>query len=437
MKTKKIWPVWVGLFALIAIVVGLAIPWYQQRNWIWGTYDGKHFGAAPQRIKLTGTAVGGVVSLGQMNATFPYFASIQTTQGESAESVLKQLAAVINESDPFCVWSNRYVTRSHDRGSSGLAAVVEGTELIMPNGRRYIFSGTDRGFNIPKPAMSVSATYDPHEKLIMLSWINPSDQYDEIDAGGLILPAGTTSCTYDRAGMSANDIIPEWLGVVLRRGKTYSPPASILLGENSQQELGSFPFYMGVAPNWCAWSDRSDSDGIKFEQGVKSEVDLRGFVTKPDEKPFYQILKTTRGDVQGGIWRRFLGLVPHHTYKVHVRLNTLAMDASTNDWAFSLHAAYDNPGGTGLTTNQLAGAAALPDGSSGPSAGRVALYSPGTTTQERWVERSTDEPGGSLKKITLPKNVVSITVWLRHNAVNSTGVGMDWIKLEDITLMTK
>jgi hypothetical protein len=159
------------------------------------------------------------------------------------------------------------------------------------------------------------------------------------------------------------------------------------------------------------------------------------FITEPDEKPFYQIVKTAKVGIQGGVWRRFLGLNPGHTYKVEVRLNTLQMGDCTNEWAYSFHAAYDHAGGQGLTTNQLAGVAALPDGSKGPAAGRVALYGPGVTTKGKWEKRSTDKagPGLEIKDITLPDNVTSITVWLRHSGADSTGVGMDWIRLEDVT----
>ena len=69
-----------------------------------------------------------------------------------------------------------------------------------------------------------------------------------------------------------------------------------------------------------------------------------------------------------------------------------------------------------------------------PAAGRVALYGPGVTTNGKWEKRSTDKPGPGLeiKNITLPDNVTSITVWLRHSGANPSGVGMDWIKLEDV-----
>jgi hypothetical protein len=280
--------------------------------------------------------------------------------------------------------------------------------------------------------LSVSGSYDAEKQRVNLSWINPPETYDVIMAGGLTFPPNTTNCEYECQLDEKSRIS---FGVVLgKRGDTFSPPASVIIKTNSQEELDTFPFYMGLAPNWSSWLDGTNVDAVKFEQGINPDVDLR-VRGDPWDKPLYQIIKTTQAGVQAGVWRRFLGLKPGHTYKVEVRLNTLRMDACTNAWAFSFHAAYDNPDVKGLTVAQMAGAAVLPNGSKGPAASRVALYDSGVTTKGKWEKRSTDKPGpgSEIKNITLPENVTSITVWLRHNCANSLGVGMDWIKLEDVT----
>ena len=217
-------------------------------------------------------------------------------------------------------------------------------------------------------------------------------------------------------------------------GEMFSPPASILASTNSQEELDAFPFYMGVAPNWSEWSDSTNPNAAMCEEGMKTDVDI-GVRGDPWDKPLYQLIKTTQPGVQGGVWRRFLGLKPGHTHKIEVRVNALQMNAFTNDWTFSVHAAYDNPDGSGLTVAQMAGTAPLPDGTVGPAAGRIAFHGPGVTTKGEWKKRSTDKPGPGLEigNITLPEKVTSITVWLRHSGVGSTGVGMDWIRVEDVT----
>lgn len=376
-------------------------------------------------IALNGTAKGGVVSFMEVAPIEAGFVSVVTTQGESAEVVLQRLVDEIVRSDPFN-WHNSPESRRY-------WMKIAGNTLTLPSvGWRYCFSGIDKGFAIPKPVLSVSGSYDAERQQVSLSWINPPETYDVIQVGSLTFPPNTTNCEYKcqlgkRKHMS--------FGLVRgKRGETLSPPASVIINTNSQEELDTFPFYMGIAPNWSSWSDNTDADAVKCEQGIKADVDMR-VRGDPWDKPLYQVIKTTQTGVQGGVWRRFLGLKPGHTYKVEVRLNTLQMDACTNVWSFSFHASHDNPDGEGLTVAQMAGNAALPDGSKGSAAGCVARYEPGVTTKGEWKKRSTDKPGPGLeiKNITLPENVTSITVWLRHSGADSTGVGMDWIRLEDLS----
>lgn len=375
-------------------------------------------------ITLNGTAQGGVLSLSEILPIGAGFASVVTTQGESVEVVLNRLADEVCRSSSFN-WHRPLQPRP-------AYVKVAGNTLTLPlTGLRYCFSGSDQGFVNLKPVLSVSGSYDAEKHQVSLSWINPPEQYDAIDVGKTF-PPKTTNCVFACDPSNREHM---FVGLVRgKRGDIFSPPASIIINTNSQEELDTFPFYMGLAPNWSYWSDSTNADAVKCEQGIKTNVDLavRG---DPWDKPLYQIVKATQSGVQGGIWRRFLGLKPDHTYKVEVRLNTLKMDACTNVWTFSFHAAGDNPNGSGLTVAQMAGQAALPDGSKGPEAGRVAFYEPGVTTNGKWKKRSTDTPGSGLeiKNITLPKDVTSITVWLRHSGANSTGVGMDWIKLTDVT----
>jgi hypothetical protein len=375
-------------------------------------------------VTLSGTAQGGVVSLSEISPIYAGFVSVVTTNGESAEAVLNRLADEVCRSSSFR-WHRPFQPRPSK-------VKVAGNRLSLPFfGLQYACSGTDKGFEILKPMLSVSGSYDVDKKQVTLSWINPSEQYDVIKVGSLTFPPNTTNCVY-ACVPSRNHV--SLASVTGKRGDAFSPSAAIIINTNSQEELDTFPFYMGISPNWSSWSDSTTADSVKCEQGIKPDVDMnvRGH---PWYKPLYQIMKTTEKGAQGGVWRRFLGLKPGHTYKVEVRLNTLQMDACTNAWAFSVHAAYDNPDGSGLTVAQMASTAALPDGSKGPEAGRVALYGPGVTTEGKWKKRTTDQPGPGLeiKNITLPEKVTSITVWLRHSGANSTGVGMDWIRLEDVT----
>ncbi len=392
--------------------------------------------AVEQReFTLSGTSTGGTVYLVQVQQRAPRFVCTPTFKGESSEAVLQRLAALINQSDPFGYWwGDRFSSIARQPGSNPGVRAVTHALVGLPR-IKLALTGTDRGLITLNPATSVSGFLDMDTKQIMLQWAKPSGNYDNIYVGGLRLPPDATQCVIDWRKELTDDLLAGWFGVVLARNDTLSPPASINLSTNSQEELDSFPFYMGVAPNWSAWSDSDNPDVVKLEQGTKPEVASKGYIEFPDDKPFYQIIKTTHVGAHGGVWRRFLGLKSGHTYKVEVRLNTLAMDACTNDWAYSFHAAHDNPDGQGLSVAQLAGTALLPNGSKGTDAGRVALYKPGTTTKGKWEKRSTDYPGPGLeiKNIILPAKVTSITVWLRHSGENSTGVGMDWIRLEDVT----
>jgi hypothetical protein len=311
--------------------------------------------------------------------------------------------------------------------------MASGNMLTLPyGGLRYCFSGTDNGFVSLKPVLSVSGSYDSEKHEVKLSWINPPEQYDAINVAGETFPPNTTNCVY-ACDPSKRDHMSSGL-VVGKRGDTLSPPASIVINTDSQEELDTYPFYMGLAPNWSSWSDGPEPDACKCEQGVKADLDMnvRG---DPWDKPLYQIIRMTRSGVQGGVRRRFLGLKPGHTYKVEVRLNTLQMDSCTNAWAFSFHAAHDNADGTGLSVAQMAGRTALPNGAMEAKAGRLAHYEPGVTTKGKWVNRSTNRPGPGLEinNITLPKDVTSITVWIRYRGESSSGVGMDWIRVEDVT----
>lgn len=113
------------------------------------------------------------------------------------------------------------------------------------------------------------------------------------------------------------------------------------------------------------------------------------------------------------------------------------MDSAKENWSFSLHAAYNAPGKTNLAVEQLSGLATLPDGSKGAEAGRIALYEPELTTNRTWEERSTGKEwrGLVVPDITLPHGVDTITVWVRYSGSSSTGVGIDWVKIEDLSVL--
>jgi hypothetical protein len=235
--------------------------------------------------------------------------------------------------------------------------------------------------------------------------------------------------------------------VVGYRKNVPSNAGAITVDRFAQEEMTNIPFTLDVAPNWSAWSDQGslgsiqDSAVISPEQGDRGVVVPEGkrqqypYPHDPGEKRFFQIIKTHKPGINGGIWRKFLGLTPGHTYRIYARVNSLAMDGSQSDWSFSLHAAYHEASGKDLTTEQFSGIAPLPNGNVGPQAGRLVGFGPGTTTQGEWEQHSTAEaaPGKEITDISLPEGISTITVWIRCSGPTPDGVGFDWIKLEDIT----
>ncbi len=74
----------------------------------------------------------------------------------------------------------------------------------------------------------------------------------------------------------------------------------------------------------------------------------------------------------------------------------------------------------------MAGLEAILSGETGLQVARIAEHGPDTlTAKNEYVIHSAD--------ITLPEDSNSITVWLRHTGKGTSGVGFDWIKLEDLS----
>jgi hypothetical protein len=246
-----------------------------------------------------------------------------------------------------------------------------------------------------------------------------------------------------------------------------SNAAAITFKDNGQEELNGLPFSNGVAPNWTAWSAASPK-AMAYESRTKPHKATR---TNPDpivtadddkvayrrkfpprmirsmtDKPFIQVVKTSSPNAVVGVYRKFLGLTPGRTYRLSARMFPLDMKNAQGDWSFSLHAAACPADKSTLTVEQLAGQATLPDGQSGPQAALIAQYAPGvsppnaqsqpaTPSRRKTTSAPADELVADLVTgdIHLPAGADTITVWLRHQADHSTGVGLDWIRLEEVT----
>ena len=229
---------------------------------------------------------------------------------------------------------------------------------------------------------------------------------------------------------------------------TPSAPGLMHVTFSAQDELFSLPFYRGIAPNWQPWIEGGAEEDGEWSEGLRESAARRSEkqygsryflrIKQPGEKSCFQLVRTRRRGVAAGIWRKFLGLKPGHTYRVSVILSTLEMDKAEGDWYLSFHATASAKKDSTLAAEQMAGGAALPDGTKGPEAARIVCYGPGHTTKGEWLLSSTApedaSPGRQAGDITLPDGVDTITVWLRHQAENSTGVGYLYIKLEDLSM---
>ena len=344
----------------------------------------------------------------------------------------------------------------------------------------YITAGTETGLGIPPPPKSLSCAYQPDTNEVVLNWENPPGGYDRIvviadgfphgirgNSGNLTtykLPAGTLGPWRhgeDNAARLHGGVDFCLIGI---RGGTPSNGAAITFRDYGQEELSGLPFTTGgVAPNWTAWSVGGTQTAtleqkvkaqkttgrwpeIKIADDGKTAVHDPKWIRSAADKPFIQVIKTTSPEAVAGVCRKFLGLTPGHTYRLSTRLYGLDMPKAQGDWSFSLHAVPAGQGKSDLTVQQMAGSAALPDGKAGPEADRIALYAPGvspvpaqpqptTRPKRRPASAPADEPVADLVTgdITLPEGADTITVWVRHQAAHSTGVGLDWIRLEDIT----
>jgi hypothetical protein len=392
---------------------------------------------ATTEITLKVNAKGGVLTLIHIINRNSRCVSISTQPGESSESVATRLAAIINDSNPFGWGGGHFEVIAKDSSFTLLGA--PGT---------YAFAGTETGLGIPEPLTSLSGKYDMDNKQVILNWQNPASCFDKI----FIVRCGLPGPNFRMITGSDEKYVYElgnweirpnyYFCVIGTRDGVPSSPGAIYLDNNSQQELFGIPFTNGVAPNWTTWVMGGEKNAVQFEQGIREEfIKTKGraynSITHPATKPFFQVIKVTSPNAVAGVKRKFLGLTPGHTYRISARLNTLEMDSAKENWSFSLHATYNAPGEADLAVEQLSRLAALPDGSKGAAAGRIALYEPRLTTNGTWEERSTGKEwrGSVAPDITLPNGVDTITVWVRYSGSISTGVGIDWVKIEDLSLL--
>jgi len=395
-------------------------------------------------LSLKGVASGGTLVLVNNTNRSVEFVSIPTSPGESPDSVVSRLADAINgfiQRDSSVVHYDK-----NELWQGSFQAVASGEKLRLPGSLHdYVLAGTEAGLGIAEPPTSLSCSQEGSK--IVLRWINPPGRYDFIIAKAYWkdfdntfdsrLPGSAESFTIDtrKIPLDTQDADFRVIGV---RDNIPSNAASIHVSGSTQGELYGIPFTSNVAPNWKAWTTGGKPDKSAFEC-VDKYPQARGYINAKTllTKPFYQTIKGPSSGGSHGIYRKFLGLTGGHTYRLTTCVSTLDMDSVTTPWSFSICAAAGASSGPNLTPEQLAGAAALPNGSRGPKAGCLASFAPGHTTKGQFHLMFTgerNEQGEEVAHITLPPGTDTITVWLRFSCGDPRGkVAFSGVMLEDIT----
>jgi len=391
-------------------------------------------------LTLKGAASGGTLVLAHTRNRNQKYISIQTLPGESAQSVVSRLADKINMRHMTQTERVRFDT--HTLWVGGYQASASGDTLTLPGWPgRYTLAGTESGLGIPKPPTSLSCSYNKSKEEIMLQWINPPENYDFIMVKCFWkdfdkeywkkLPGDSTSLVIDKKKISI-DINDLNVLVIGFKDDIPSNAASIHLSGNRQEEIYGIPFTGNISPNWKAWSTGKNVAMDAFEQGDKY-TNLRYYnpTLALSTKPFYQVIKGSKTGSTYGIYRKFMGLTPGHTYRIIAGLTTLDIDSVESGWSVSLCAAYNK--GNDLSNKQLAGLATLPSRRSGKKAREIVSYGKDRNNTKG---KFSIVCSNANSHVTLPEDANTITVWIRFNCNDPNGrIGFSGIKLEDITTL--
>ncbi len=421
------------------------------------------------KIPFKGVATGGTLLVGDpQNPHFVEHVAINTVAGESAETVVERLAKAIASTDTHIEYSRMRPRKTVDEITSKM---VSGNTLILPGPHsHWCLSGTEKGLGIPEAPLFLSCSYDENTYKLEVKWENPASvskndiinirwRYrlsDGREVGGSRYIPGTSTgyAIYRPEDLEYLDM-DVWL-MVFR----YDTPADVLLEKGigindhaipsnvaaiyvtndgyTQQEIDGIPFSGGIAPNWAAWStDAKDNKG--FEQYEKTRPFGRSDThTLLTGRPFYQIINAPSKGNAHGIYRKFLGLTPGHTYRLTACMSTLEMDSVKSDWSFSIHAVPNVNKVKQLTAQQMTGKVSLPEGQLSFNGTQIDLYNSKKMTNHDFALTVTGdtklENGLTSPDITLPNDVNEIIVWLRFSCEDPKGkVAFSGVKLEDIT----
>jgi hypothetical protein len=407
---------------LLLTLIACLIPWTavsQPRN-----------EQATYGFRFQETAKGGVLYLFQTPGYrfVRKCVAVETGPGDGGDEVTSLLAATAMPELPSMM-----------QNSDGSRLVFRG----FPDRGEHSLAGTETGLGIPPPPAFLSAAYNPEEDTVRLSWTNPSSVYESVAVRFVWDCLGTVSGDMQeyvvqnarrKIALRGRSAI---VSVVGQKSGIPSNAAAVEVKIGVQSDTVEYPFTANTMPNWRRWSGNQGNGSIRFEQR-SDEVSRSARTGSGSVVPvYYQGVTANGANAQGGIYRKFLGLTPGNTYRVSARVNTWEMDDATQEWSYSFHACPGYPDGREFTPEQFAGLEPIPDGGEGPEAACVVSYGPGETTNGQWVEVSTGDenlPGKTIGDIILPEGVTEIVLWIRHTGTDTTGVGLDWSSLEDLSI---
>ncbi len=407
-----------------------------------------------QTVPLTfkGEASGGTLILGVIQDLMPLYVSIETSPGESADSVAKRLADKITStqtSPNVSIEKKLWI---------GPGSVSSGPTLqVVSTLDHYYLAGTETGLGIPEPPVFLTIVYDQQADKLKLSWENSAKDYNYIFVNMIwrergspyivrkALSGNTTSYEIKRKEITTRfrtaDVNDLLICLTAYRDGIVSAPSAIHINGQYQDEAFIIPFGQTTMPNWRVWNSTGKQGNKSF---LKVRERFEPVEYKPEygleEKPFYQVLKANpKGPI--GLYRKFLGLTPGHTYRITAALSTLEMHASESDWSLDICVAHNGPRGKNLIPEQLAGEASLanqkwgrdrPSGSFASFGKNRKTTGPGFRLVKSRTPRNEREKEGV--DITLPPGVDTLTVWLRFKCSDPDGaVGFMGAGIEDIT----
>jgi hypothetical protein len=384
-------------------------------------------------IALWGQANGGTLELLFLRGHYEMSVAVETRPGEDAESVVGKLRDAVNRSEEMMAW--------------GITATAEQNTLVVTYPKCCLaLRGTENGLGIPDPPQDLACFLDAESRTIHLTWANPPGQdYDALLAArdGTLevfeVPgdsvAGTDYVRFDTGSIAARR------DYTLIGRKNDTPSDCVRCTVQICQEIEDLlegDCVDGVAPGWNSWQRNSGTAMVSFECGPEAG-DRQSDFDKVGE-PGFQIIRGA-GDkhnpFEGGVWRKFTGLIPGHRYRIQAYLQMRFGVPEGGDWYFSLHGAHNGVTGDDLSVDQLAGLTALPDGSRGSTAGQISRMDPVLGVHYGVFSSDLETlPGKNIGDISLPEGVTSLTVWVKHGGnIASPGVVLDYVLVRDVTCL--